>query len=442
MNERASARLDRLVHLLKMYAGLKEDRGARGVNGVIEAARRCLEERLEEMKRLPEDASLARCEPDGLAEIRNLRPPGPRRMSVEISGKEYAARLEGALLGRMAGCTLGSPVEAWSMDKMRLLAQENDQPFPPVEYWKRVPGMEEERYLVSRRKHYTLEGMDGVPADDDIAYTLLGLLILEEYGPSFTTEDVGEAWKKYLDPSATYTAERVALENLLSGIPAGEAAVRNNPYVEWIGASIRADPWGYVAAGRPERAAAMAYADAYLTHRRGGIYGEMYFAAAVAAAFTVTDPMEALHVGLSEIPADCRLAAAVRWALAEAAHVRDYVDARRRVDERFPGMHHAHTINNACLVIFGIALGGRDFTRVIGETVAMGLDNDCTAATAGSIVGAVVGKEGIPSHWYEPFGDTVHTYLRGARRFRITDLLRRFVEQSRRVHRVDSVEKP
>ncbi len=67
--------------------------------------------------------------------------------------------------------------------------------------------------------------------------------------------------------------------------------------------------------------------------------------------------------------------------------------------EHFQGMHAVHTINNACLTIWGLTIGGTDLTRVIGETVAMGMDNDCTAATAGCICGAVIGKEHIPAHW-------------------------------------------
>ena len=268
--------------------------------------------------------------------------------------------------------------------------------------------------------------------DDDIAYTLLGLLLAEDFGPQFTTADVGASWLRYLPYACT--AEEVALRNLRAGIPAEEAADVDNPFQQWIGAAIRADPWGYLAPGWPERAAEMAYRDAYLSHRRQGIYGEMFFAAAIAAAFAVDDPVEAVRIALSEIPRNCALARAVRWALDEAPGIGDYGAARAAVDEKFAGMHPVHTVNNACLTIWGITIGGRDVTRVLGETVAMGLDNDCTAATAGSLVGAVVGGAGVPAHWSAPFGNTVHTYLIGKRTMRITSIVRRFTAQALRVY--------
>jgi ADP-ribosylglycohydrolase len=279
--------------------------------------------------------------------------------------------------------------------------------------------------------------MKGVPVDDDIIFTLLGLLIAEDHGPMFTIEDVGKAWVKYLPYACT--AEEVALNNLKKGLSARLAGERDNPYCEWIGADIRADPWGYMAPGWPERAAEMAYTDAYISHRRQGIYGEMFFAAAIAAAFAVDDPVEALRIGLSEIPEHCALAKAVRWALRVAPDIRSYKQARAAVDKKFKGMHAVHTINNACLTIWGITIGGKDFTRVIGETVAMGLDNDCTAATAGSIVGAIVGKRGIPEHWYKNFNNRIHSYLIGKRYFSISGVLHRFEKQARRNHSQQSV---
>jgi hypothetical protein len=65
----------------------------------------------------------------------------------------------------------------------------------------------------------------------------------------------------------------------------------------------------------------------------------------------------------------------------------------------------------------------------------MGLDNDCTAATAGSVVGAVVGAPGVPEHWHRNFKDTVHSYLIGQPVFRIGELVQRFAAQAARVCR-------
>jgi len=371
-------------------------------------------------------------EPNDFHAIRALRGPGPRRLWTTLKEDVYFERLEGALTGRMAGCTLGAPVEFWPIAKMAALAEENGDDFPPTDYWSYVPDPLLKRYATSPRQSYSRYGMSGVPVDDDIIYTLLGLLIADEYGLDFSTEDVAQAWIKYL-PFAC-TAEDVALQNIKKGIRASQAGSKNNPYSEWIGAAIRADPWGYMAPGWPERAAAMAYRDAYLSHRRQGIYGEMFFAAAVAAAFAVADPVEAIQIGLTEIPQDCALHGAVQWALRIAPDIKNYQQARDAVEGQFGGMPHAHTINNACLTVWGITIGGNDLTRVIGETVAMGMDNDCTAATAGSIVGAVVGKKSIPHRWYAGFGDTIHSYLIGLERFSIRDVLARFGRHAQSIY--------
>lgn len=387
----------------------------------------------EQMQALPMASDSVQEQPNDLAGIRRLRPDGPRRLASHLDSGSYREKLEGALLGRLAGCILGAPVEFWSPDRMADLAHENNEPFPPVDYWQHVPQPFELRYGTSPREAYTRAKMHGVPVDDDIAYTLLGLLIVEEYGPDFSTEDVGRAWLRYLPYACT--AEEIALNNLRAGISALEAGATHNSYAEWIGADIRSDPWGYMAPGLPEVAAALAHRDAYLSHRWQGIYGAMLFSAAIAAAFHVHDPLDAVRIGLTEIPAECQLAREIRWALAEAPRITTHRQARQAVEQRFPDMSPVHTVNNACLTVFGLAMGETDFSRVIGETVAMGLDNDCTAATAGSLVGAVVGKSGIPQHWVRPFHDTIHSYLIGHPRFAISDVVERFAKQAVRVCR-------
>jgi ADP-ribosylglycohydrolase len=420
--------LRRLSDALAQYAALKAEYGAEGIPAVLADAERAMRAALARLRALPDDPALREREPDGLPGIRRLRPRGPRALWTSFDSAAYREKLAGALAARMAGCTLGAIVEGWSVERMQAWAKTIGDSFPPVDYWSRAWAPHEKRYEASECRTYTRAGMDGVPVDDDVAYTLLGLLIAEDHGPDFTTDDVGRAWLKYLPYACT--AEDVALKNLKRGIPARRAAVRDNPFVQWIGADIRSDPWAYLAPGLPELAADLAWRDARISHRRNGIYGEMFFAAAQAAAFAVDDPVEALRIGLTEIPRDCVLACDVRWALAAGRRIRGYADARAAVDERFKGMHPVHTNNNACLTIFGLVIGGTDVTRVISQTVAMGLDNDCTAATAGSIVGAIVGSKGVPKHWTRRFNDTVHSYLIGRPSFRIGDLLDRFTRQA------------
>jgi len=63
----------------------------------------------------------------------------------------------------------------------------------------------------------------------------------------------------------------------------------------------------------------------------------------------------------------------------------------------------------------------------------MGMDNDCTAATAGSIVGAVIGRKAIPAKWCKRFNDKVYSYMIKRPVFRISDLAKRFAKQAQRV---------
>ncbi len=425
------ARLCGLFNQIGLYADLRHERGVAGIETVIRRLEKDLARGLKAIQGLPRNRGQDLREPDDLKAIQKLRPAGPRRMLMDLEPKRLEEQLGGAFIGRIAACTLGAPIEGQPVERLELIACENEEPFPPRDYWKYAPQPFYLRYGRDIHRKYTKPYMNGAPVDDDITYTILGLLTVEKFGFDFTTTEIGRLWRKILPIACT--AEEVALANLNKGLPIDRVGEVDNPYCEWIGADIRADPWGYLAAGWPERAAEMAYRDSWLSHRRQGVYGAMYFAAAIAAAFAVKNPREALWIGLTEIPADCQLARHLRWALEVAPRLKNYRQARAAVDARFPGMHPVHTINNACLVVFGIHIGRTDFTRVIGETVAMGLDNDCNAATAASIVGAVIGRKKIPAHWYQPFHNRVRTYLRGYPEFKIDDLILRFKRQAMRL---------
>ena len=411
------------IHDLAEWANLRKEQGLAGFDGQLQDLDRQVQQLIERFQGMQPPATYLACEPSGLAEIQRQRPAGPRRLGP-LSLAEYRRRLHGATLARAAGCLLGSIVEFWSIQDMEQWAAYLGDAFPPVDYWSAIKDPTGTRYSVSRREGYTRSKMTCMEADDDLIYTWLGLLILEDHGIDFTTSHVGEAWRKYLPLACT--AEKVALENLNKGVPADKVGEVNNPFVTWIGADIRSDPWGYVCPGMPEKAAEFAHRDAYISHRGYGIHGEMFFSAAIAAAFATDDPIKAIEIALTEIPADCRMAGDVKWALNTMDSVKDYRDARQKVQARFDGFSGVHTGPNAVLTIFALRLGNKDVTRTIGQCVAMGLDNDCTAATAGSILGAAVGIDNVPPHWYKPFHNKVHTYIKGHEWMQLDDLLTRF----------------
>ena len=388
--------------------------------------------RLEAVEPGPE---LAKREPTDLREIRRLRPDGPRRMRLECSDEALLDRMLGAWLARAAGCTLGKPVEGWTRQDIRaLLEHVGEYPlrryFPPV-------GQE----WTGRRYHgWELDCLRGniryMARDDDMDYTLLGLVIMEAHGPGFTTRNVADEWLNTLPYHRVYTAETVAYRNLVLGIqPPGTATLRN-PYREWIGAQIRADFWGYAAAGIPELAAEFAWRDAILSHTRNGVYGEMWMAATIAAAFAVNDVEQAIRIGLSEVPAECRLAQALNETLAWCNADGDLETTLDRIHAQFGHYHPVHTINNAALVVAGLMYGRASLGATICGAVAGGWDTDCNGASAGSVFGAMHGANVLPYEWVGCLNDTLHSALSGVNQgkpHRFTDLAQRTLVQHKKV---------
>jgi len=380
---------------------------------------------------LAPDPEHAAHEPSDLEGIRRLRPEGPRRMEVKLSDEELADRLLGAWLGRAAGCTLGKPVEGWKQEDIRaLLEHVGEWPlaryFPPVgDSWK------------GPKWHRSQEGclrgnITRMIRDDDMDYTLLGLHVMETHGPGFTTRNVADEWLACLPYNKVYTAEHEAYRNLVLGLEPPRTAAFRNPYREWIGAQIRADFWGYAAPGWPEVAAEFAWRDAAVSHTKNGIYGEMWMAATIAAAFVARTPEEAIRIGLSEIPAQSRLARAINETLAWCIRDDDRQKTLDRIVRAFGGYHPVHTINNAALVVLGLMYGKRELGPTVCTAVVGGWDTDCNGASAGSVCGAMVGARPLPYEWVGPLNDTLESALSGlnpGRPHRFSDLARRTMRQ-------------
>lgn len=403
----------------------KYDMGAKDMDKVVEEVKGELKKIIDKINQLPNSPEREK-EPSSLEEIRALSKAKGNPAGLKLDKETYLKKLKGAIVGRFAGCALGSPVEFSPMEAMQALAGTLGMEYPPTDYWEDCPDPYFPRYKYGKGKDFTRGFMKALPPDDDITYTMLALLIMEKYGDNFTVEDIAQMWKELLPPECVFTAERKTLENLAAGISPYEAGGYDNPEEELIGADIRCDGWAYVNPLDPMKATEFAHRDAYLSHRRTGIYGAMYFAAVISLAFGMESLRDAFENGLDYVPTDCMFAKEIRWALDYYPNIKDYQDANKAIKEHFPDMNMVHTINNACLTIWGALLGEHDFTKGIGQTVAMGFDNDCTGATVGSILGAYLGIDQIPENWYKPWNDTAVSYLNGIENFKVSDIVDRY----------------
>jgi len=175
-------------------------------------------ELLDELGRIPRP--LAGVEPDGLEEIIAAADPAP---AVEVD----PGRVAGAWLGRAAGCVLGKPVENVGREGIRAIAEATGN--WPVRGWFTAEGLPpevSERWPWNRASRPTslAENIAGIPEDDDLNFTMLAVALLERCGTGFDALDVAKIWLDYLPPGRIFTAERVAMRNLLEACLPPETA--------------------------------------------------------------------------------------------------------------------------------------------------------------------------------------------------------------------------
>lgn len=370
-------------------------------------------------------------EPSDLEAILKSRPA-----AVSLPGEAEPSGLRdkiyGAWMGRVCGCLLGKPIEGIETHELiPLLTQSGN--YPMTRYIRTTDITKEMRetfdfFLYAPMLSVSscfIDEVSCMPYDDDINYVVMAQKIIEKHGRGFTPSDVAEEWMTLQPKTAYCTAERVAYRNFINGIFPPDSAVYKNPYREWDGAQIRGDYFGYICPGRLEEAASMAWKDASVTHRKNGIYGEMWVASMLAAAAVTDDIETVILAGLSQIPEKSRLQERVRQVI---RWYRDGVtreDCFARIHEEWDEyLNHdwCHTISNAMVVAAALLYSEGDYGKGICLAVETGFDTDCNGATAGSVLGMICGRSAIPETWTTPINGMVETTIFGVGTVAIEEL--------------------
>ncbi|WP_210479336.1 ADP-ribosylglycohydrolase family protein [Naasia sp. SYSU D00948] len=360
-------------------------------------------------------------EPTEEAELRRLCEGAP---VLPVDGSALPRRIRGAWLGRAIGNTIGKPVEGLTRHQVGLyLSAAAHSPLRGyLPLLDPLPAGVET--LHPSAPIATAGRFTDVPRDDDIDWTILALHVVERHGRGFSTEQLAAAWLDRLPFLQTYTAERAAYRNLITGDRPPVTAVRRNPYREWIGALIRVDLYGYLNAGRPGAAAALALTDARLSHTGNGVYGAMWAAALVASALGADSPRQALDASLAVVPAGSRLSAGLRGVLELRDSGASHTAALDHVDRELGEYSWVHTLNNAALIAIAL-LWGEDFLSSAGIVLQGGRDTDSNGATVGSVLGALHGDSVVPASLIQAEPLRVRSAVRDFDRIGIDELAQR-----------------
>ncbi len=356
--------------------------------------------------------------------LKECDPERPTSAIGVLSSQDAAARVETAFLSSVCGCILGKPVENGAVNPTLptlRAALEAHGDWPLKDYISeavRVAGCDT---LHEDAWHTCRENIHYVAPDDDLNYTILGMLNLETNGRDFTWQQMRGLWLKHLSASMTWGPERgilahCILDHLGEGTPDYPSPDQRewvrifNPGDEMCGALIRADAYGYACPGDPAQAAKLAWRDASFTHRRTGVYGTMFAAAAIATAFVERDPLRVFSTAAQFVPRRSRFYQIVSDSLHEISVARDWQDGYARIHGKYKQYTHCH-IYQECGTLVNTLRFAESIDDGFCKQVSQGNDTDSFGATSGSILGAFFGPGHLGQRWLAPFHDEIRTGL-------------------------------
>jgi ADP-ribosylglycohydrolase len=168
----------------------------------------------------------------------------------------------------------------------------------------------------------------------------------------------------------------------------------------------------------------MAWKDASFTHRKTGIYGAMFVAAAISIAQVMKDRVGIFETALKFVPQRSRFHEIVLDSLNEVKIAKNFEDGYSRIHEKYKEY-------GACRVFqeIGTLINTMKFAENIPDgfckQVMQGNDTDSFGATSGSILGAYFGPDYFDEKWLKPFNDNIYTTMSGFQERKLSNVAKR-----------------
>lgn len=298
-----------------------------------------------------------------------------------ITRSQLHDKIAGGWAGQMIGVSYGAPTEFKSNGKI------NDGTLPP---WR------------PDRVSNSLE-------QDDLYVDMTFAEVLDAKGLDATTEDFGAMFRnaKY----QLWHANLAARRNLRRGVPAALSGTpKFNAHANDIDFQIESDFIGLMAPGLPRAANDLAWRAGRVMNYGDGIYGGMFVSGMYAAAFFEKDTNKVVEAGLASIPAESPYAKVIGDVI--SWHKQFPQDWRKvwqlledKWDRRDPcpqGALQPFNIDaklNGAYIALGLLYGSGEFGKTIEIATRAGQDSDCNPASAGGVLGVMLGYDAIPEEY-------------------------------------------
>ncbi|MBO0938324.1 ADP-ribosylglycohydrolase family protein [Fibrella sp. HMF5335] len=307
--------------------------------------------------------------------------------TVVLSKAMLQDKINGGWAGQVIGCTFGGPTEFRFQGTMI-----NDyQPIPWYDgYIKKtmidIPGLYDDIYMdLTFVDVFEKEGLDAPAAAHAKAYANADYML--------------------------WHANQIGRYNILHGImPPQSGHWLNNPQADAIDYQIEADFAGLMSPGMPNTASRISDKIGHIMNYGDGYYGGVYMGAMYSLAFVSNDVNYIVTEGLKTIPKEANfykcIADVIRW---HRQYPADWKQAWLEIQKKWAddkscpeGIFSTFNIDaslNAAYVVMGLLYGNGDYTRTLEIATRCGQDSDCNPASAGGILGTMLGYSKIPARW-------------------------------------------
>ncbi len=315
---------------------------------------------------------------------------GKTPVKTTLTRQVLQDKIKGGWAGQVIGCTFGGPVEFWFQGTMI-------QDYQPL-FWD------------ENTCKWWYENAPGLYDDVYMDLTFVDVMEKEGFDAPASVHAKAFAHAQYM----LWHANQAARYNILNGImPPQSGYWENNPHSDDIDFQIEADFAGLMCPGMVNTANEIADKVGHIMNYGDGWYGGVFVASMYALAFVSDDIPFIVTEALKAIPENTTfyqcIADVIHW---YDQYPNDWKQTWFETQKKWSsdigcpdGVFTAFDIDaklNSAYVVIGLLYGDGDYAKTIETATRCGQDADCNPATAGGILGTVLGYSNIPDYWKDP----------------------------------------